>query len=357
MRAVPLLLIAAAAAYSQQTDPILTAHSNLVLVPTLVKTKQGAVQFELTATDFLLTDNGVAQQVTVDPDTDTQPLALVICVETGGAGANHIRDYEHLGAMIDALVGGLERQIAVVAFDSAPHLLQPFNPSTDVAADKLTTIERGDSGAAILDGVAFAVAQLKTQPPRYRRAILLISETVDQSSETSLGEALRLISDNNTTLYSFGFHSARAAVSREFSKLGYGHPTEPGPPHGCFSPDGADPEYDGHYSHQVLDCISQLAPPLRLATMAFLTARNGLRTNTAASLAELTGGEFYRFENEKDLRARLVAASHEMLNYYILAFRPSTSTQGPHALHVEIKGRPQLTVKFRTTYWADDPTK
>jgi VWFA-related protein len=356
-----LLFVAFTAARGQKDDPsqptvtpTVTVRSTLVLVPTLVKTKQGAVQLDLTASDFSLTDNGLPERLTLDPDTDSQPLALVVCLETGGAGAGHLEDYRHLGAFLDALIGGVEHRVALVGFDSSPHLLLPFTAETDEISLKLSSLDNGDPGAHILDGVAFAVEQLRAQPTRFRRAILLLSETVDQGSETMLGEALRLIGDTNTTLFSFGFPSTRAAVAHEFDKLGYNHPTEPGPPHGCFSRDGADAEYDGHYSRQVLDCLSQLAPPLRLATMAFLTARNGLRTNTAASLAQLTGGEFFRFGNAKDLRERLVAASHDVHNYYILSFRPTSATPGPHALHLEIRGHPQLTLRSRTQYWIDD---
>jgi hypothetical protein len=183
---------------------------------------------------------------------------------------------------------------------------------------------------------------------------VLLSETIDGGSTTTLGEALRLITGANITLYSFDFPTTSAAISREAGKFGYLHPTEPGPAKGCFSRDGADAEYNGHYGHQVLDCISQLAPPLRFATMAWLTARNGLRTNTSQSLAQLTGGEFFPFNNVKELRERLIAASHDVLNYYILSFRPAPPTPGPHALHLEIRNRPQLTLKFRSTYWLDD---
>jgi VWFA-related protein len=352
-----LFLFAAAGAPAQQSaadQATLTVRSNLVLVPALVKTRQGSVIFDLTAADFSLTDNGIAQQLTLDTDADFEPLALVICVQTGGAGARHLEDYRRLGAILDALVGGVEHRVAVVAFDSSPHLLLPFTAETEQAAGTLSNLEKGDPGAGILDGVAFAVAQLRTQPPNYRRAVVLLSETIDGGSTTALGEALRMITNTNTTLYSFGFPTTRAALAQEASKFGYNHPTEPGPAKGCFSRDGADAEYDGHYSHQVLDCISQLAPPLRFATMAFLTARNGLRTNTAASLAQLTGGEFFPFSNAKDLRERLIAATHDVLNYYILSFRPTPPTPGPHALHLEIRNRPQLVLKFRSTYWIDD---
>ncbi len=355
-----LLLLAAGHARAQQDEPApttLTVRSNLVLLPALVKTKKGDVVFDLTADDFSLTDDGVPQHLTIDPEADSEPLALVICVETGGAGAGHIEDYDHLDAILDSLIGGVERHVAVVGFDSTPHLLLPFTPETAQASLKISSLKKGNQGAAILDGVAFAVAQLRTQPARFRRAILLISETIDQGSSTSLGEALRLISDTNTTLYSFGFSTTKAALAKNrpgIDVFGNDHPNEPGPPHGCFSRDGADAEYDGHYSRQVFDCLALLAPPLRIAQMAYLTTRNGLRTNTAATLAELTGGEFFRYSNAKDLREGLLSVSHDVLQYYILSYRPTSPTPGPHALHLEIAKRPQLTLRSRTTYWIDD---
>jgi hypothetical protein len=151
-------------------------------------------------------------------------------------------------------------------------------------------------------------------------------------------------------MYTFGFSSTRAAVSHEASKL---NSSEAGPAHGCFSREGADAEYEGHYGKQVLDCISQLAPPLRLATMTFLAARNALRTNTTESIAQLTGGEFFHFHDAKDLKAGLIAFSNDVPNYYILSFRPSSLSPGLHALRLEIKDRPQLVIKSRSEYWID----
>ena len=351
-----LLVLAGVSVRAQQSDTgpsTLTVRSTLVQVPVLVKTKGGQVVFRLTADDFLLTDDGVPQALTLDQDTDSQPLALAIVVETGGAGASHLDDYRQLDAILDALIGGVEHRVAVIGFDSTPHLLTPFAPDTAGASRQLASLREGDPGGAILDGVAFAVAQLRAQPTRYRRAILLLSEMIDQGSKTTLSEALRLISDTNTTMYSFGFSSIRSAVSHEASKF---NSHESGPAHGCFSRDGADAEYEGHYGKQVLDCISQLAPPLRLATMAFLAARSALRTNTAESIAQLTGGEFFHFHDAKDLKAGLIAASNDVPNFYVLSFRPTSLTPGLHALRLEMKDRPQLVLKFRSEYWIDSDT-
>jgi VWFA-related protein len=353
-----LLCLAAVGVSAQQSDegqPTLTVRSTLVEVPVLLKAKGGEVVFGLTADDFLVTDNGVPQRLTLDQDTDSQPLALAIVVETGGAGARHLTDYRQLDSMLDALIGNVEHRVAVIGFDSVPHLLLPFTSRTADASQQLAGLNEGDQGAAILDGIALAIAQLRAQPTRYRRAILLLSETIDQGSKTTIDDALRLISDTNTAMYSFSFSSTRSAVSHEASKFGF-KSTEPGPEHGCFSRNGADSEYEGHYSRQVLDCISQLAPPLRLATMTFLTARNALRTKTAESIAQLSGGEFFHFHDAKDLKAGLIAVSNDVPNYYVLSFRPTTPTPGLHALHVETKGRPRWVLTSRREYWIEDDT-
>jgi hypothetical protein len=33
----------------------------------------------------------------LEPDTDSQPLALAVIVQTGALGASHLRDYRDLG--------------------------------------------------------------------------------------------------------------------------------------------------------------------------------------------------------------------------------------------------------------------
>src|SRR5580698_8756040 len=74
---------------SETAQPPITVRSTLVMVPVLATDKAGKVVFELTAANFVVTDNGEPQHVTLDPDTDSLPLALAIVVETGGAGAHH----------------------------------------------------------------------------------------------------------------------------------------------------------------------------------------------------------------------------------------------------------------------------
>src|SRR6185437_7264381 len=124
-----------------------------------------------------------------------------------------------LPIMVESIVGNLSRRVAVVAFDSRPTLVQDFTSNLGTMDDGIKSLAPGDEGAAIFDGLAYSVDLLRKQPPQYRRAILLISETIDHGSHTKLDDALRAIEDTNTAVYSIGFSSNKASLGKEARKL------------------------------------------------------------------------------------------------------------------------------------------
>jgi VWFA-related protein len=338
--------------------PTLTSRSNLVLVPALIKDTTGKVVFSLTADDFILTDNVIPQTVRIEEGALGQPLALVVIVETGGEGAAHLRDYRSLGPVLDAIIGGVQHNVAVISFDSTARLEQDFEANTDTAADTISKLHDGDTGAAILDALSFGIELLRTQPLAYRRAVLLLSETIDNGSQNSLDDAVRAVQDTNTTIYSLGFSTTQAAVKRQGSKLpapgGTAYSNEAYPPGGCMSRDpNADPDAHGKRAVQALDCASDLIPPLRLARMAFLLAKDGMKRNVPKSVAQLTGGEYFDFKDAKTLTRHLVTISNDVPNYYFLSFRPQSSQAGQHALELKLKNRPGYEVTSRKGYWID----
>src|ERR1700720_3981081 len=106
--------------------PSFSTHSSLVVVPALVRSKSGSLVYTLTADDFSLTDDGVLQKVTLEQDPGGEPLALVVVIEVGGAGAREFNKYSSiappLGPMLESIVGNVPHKVAVVTFDSAPTL-------------------------------------------------------------------------------------------------------------------------------------------------------------------------------------------------------------------------------------------
>jgi hypothetical protein len=178
----------------------------LVLVPALVRSRSGELIFTLSADDFVLTDDGVPQKLALDQDTGGEPLALVVAIEIGGAGTREFEKFRALAPMLESVVGNVSHKIAVVAFDSQPTVVQNFTPDANAAAAAILDLEPGcsrehhmdncaspnavhdlslgDNGAAILDSLGFSVDLLRKQPPGYRRAILLVSETLSTAAAT-----------------------------------------------------------------------------------------------------------------------------------------------------------------------------
>ena len=329
--------------------PAFRAEANLVLVPTLVRDHSGRPVFALKADDFSVTDNGVAQNIALEQDTDGQPLALVVAIETGGNGAGRLDEYSRLGILIQALVGDVEHRVAVVGFDSRSHLLQDFSSDWGVVNQGLSDLAPGDDRAAIFDAVSFSVDLLRKSPPTYRRAILLVSETLDRGSETGLAETVRSVSDTNTIIYSLAFSSTKSNFKQNGSRIL--RDDRPGPPHGCMAKDPDAP--DQNKVLQFWNCLGLLVPPLRVAQLAVLTGVESMRRNAPETIARLTGGEYYKFGNENSLEGALVAISNHVPNRYVLSFHPVSPAPGPHALEVKLNDYSKLEVTARRTYWVD----
>ncbi|HEX6496694.1 MAG TPA: VWA domain-containing protein [Acidobacteriaceae bacterium] len=338
-----------------QNGTVFHAGTTLVLVPALVRTKKGEPVFSLTANDFLLTDDDAPQTLALEQDTDSEPLALVVAVETGGAGARHLDDYRNLGSTIEALVGNVPHRVALVGFDSEPRLLEDFTPDLTATAAGLHDLESGDSGAAILDGLKFSVEQLQKQPPEYRRAILLLSETVDHGSHMALEDAVRSVSDTNTVIYSFAFSSTKAIVQAGQKK--FPPHQNPAPPGGCLAQDpNEDPSEAQGKFEKTYDCIGLFAPPLRVAKVAALLAESAMRQNAAETVAHLTGGEYYSVKDRRSLQKDMLTVSNHVPNRYVLSFRPEAPHPGLHTLKLQLKDYPNLEITARRNYWAQEPT-
>lgn len=360
---------------ANQPSPVITTNSTVVLVPALVTTRKGEPVFTLTASDFALTDDGVAQRLTLEPDNDAEPLALIVAIQTGGAGAKQLRKYGTLPLMIDNLTGQVPHRVAVVAFDSVPKIVQNFTADSDDISSAIRNLSPGDPGAAILDALGFSVDLLRQQPIQYRRAILLISETLDRplaGDHVSMEEALREIGDTNTAIYSLAFSSIK---SESLRRSGNAFVTnEPGPRHGCMAradsahpptadeadagakdtvADAAPARTPGQVANQAFDCAALLAPPLALGKMAILAGVHSLERNVPETVAEMTGGEYFAFKDTNSLERDLETISNHVPNRYMLSFQPQSPHVGLHTVKLRLNGYPELDLAARNSYWVD----
>lgn len=314
--------------YAQATppDPQHTLHTTtrLVIVPALVQNPANDVVFSLTANDFLLTDNGSPQKITLDDETNP-PLSLVVLVQTGGAAVHQLQDYRNLEPMLASLLGNPPNQVSIVNFDSKPEAASPFTSDVAQWTDAINHPDPGDSGAAIMDGLKFALDLLSHQPSTNRYAILLISQPHDVGSTTTTKEILRITGETNTAIYTLTFSPTKTTLKDSLKEN----------PHGNPPIQVGDGSYHAYFN---------LTEPMGMIFDA-------MRKNTAAELATLSGGEAARFDNQHQLDDQLSILTNHLRNRYMLSFVPTSALPGLHALHVSLFNHPDFTVSARTSYW------
>ena len=260
--------------------PSLRVTTTEVLVPTLVE-KDGAIVYGLKPSDFVLEDNGVPQKIKVQEEMDTAPVALVVAVERGGASVLEFSKLARLGPLLDVFLFDQRSQVALVGFDSAPHLITDFTHSGDEVNKQLTELRPGNGGAAILDTVNYAVTLLESQPKEYRRVLLLISEERDHGSKhTKPVQLIKRIGESDVLVLSVSFSPGLAELAGGMKGPYYGQTT---PAH---TPTPGLPE--------------QTAAGNLLAPLVMLI--NAAKKNVTKEVAEMSGGEYTTFLRRQGIR-------------------------------------------------------
>jgi VWFA-related protein len=313
------LLLALTPATAQ--EPGFTARANLVPVPTLVRDKDGNAVYGLHEKDFILDDNGVEQEVHLDEEAESQPISLVVAVQTGRRANREFGRLTGLSSMLDPVVSNPNNEAAVVFFDSKLNLAQDFTSNGDLVEADLKSISSGDDGAAILDAVAYSARLLARRPEGRQRVLLLIGETRDHGSMfAKLDDVVRLVGETNTSVYALPFSPYK---SQQLDVLRGANRDE-------WTPG--------------MDILEKLA-----------VARQAIRKNTPKALASMTGGEYELFTTRKGFETDMNSFDNHLHSRYLLSFEPKNPQPGLHQIRVRLRtpGDSQ-TVLCRSSYWVGE---
>jgi VWFA-related protein len=298
--------------------PNLRVTTTEVLVPTLVETKSGGILYGLKPDDFVLEDNGVPQKIRVQPELDTAPVALVVAVEEGGASVLEFDKLAKMGPLLDLFLSDPRSEVALVGFDSVPHLIQDYTHAGGQVNAELQQLQPGDGGAAILDTVNYAVTLLETQPKEYRRVLLLISEERDHGSKhTKPVDLIKKIGESDVLVLSVSYSPAAAQFANDMNRTNY----------------------------EETSAADLLAP--------LLMALKSIRKNVAKEIAEESGGEYATFFTDKRFEARVMTAARDARNRYLITFSPSDPAPGLHTIRVRTAQDYGARIVARADYWRD----
>jgi VWFA-related protein len=309
-------------------NPVTTlqVQSQLVFVPTTVELGKDNIVYNLKASQFVIEDNGVPQQVRLDDTEEAQPLSLVVAVQCSRSAIEEFNALNGLPVMIDALLGGAPAEVAVIQFGTGEQLLAGFTHNKyarDLALSRITPCN--SDGDNIFDAVDYANTLLVAHHATGRRAILLISETRDHGSETKSETVIHELGRSNTIV---------DAMS--------------------FSPERDEMVDDLHYGGG--------AGPLAL----LLAAVQAARKNAPKEFANLSGGEYINFRTQKTFDRGMGTLANHVHNFYMLSFVPRfppdaegsrAAAPGLHRITVKIPDFPKAIIRHRESYWAEDPSK
>jgi VWFA-related protein len=337
------VLVCAASLLAQ--DARFDVRSRLVLAPVAVADAFGRPISGLEAADFVVLDNGRPQKIVVDTiDTGVPRIALVVAVQGSGIAEGALAKARKLGSMIQPIVTGDRGCAGLLEFDERVNWLQECTGDSGALRKSFLALKVGEyKTARMLDAVSSAIEHLRKEQ-NARRVLLLISESRDRGSESTIEQVLAEAQASDVTIYAATFSvfatslAAKVPVHVTVSKSPNDTPAQQemhtlnGAPPNKFNPKNPPPE-------QRVDLKSGIDE---------LARKFG--ANTTDVLAGGTGGTLFPFTKAKALEEAILKLGNELHSHYVISFAPDPPDEGYHALEFKVTRKGAFQVRARPGY-------
>jgi Ca-activated chloride channel family protein len=199
--AVALVAIAAWPAGAQkratQEVPAFRADSTLVLVPVTVVDRRGSIVSGLASDAFMLTEDGVRQQIRSFSEEDA-PVSMGIVLDLSGSMKGVLgAAKESLRALMKDANPADEAFLNAVS--TSPRAYSGFTDHFDELLHKVAFEDAGGN-TALIDTIYGSLDQLRSGVHN-RRALLVISDGMDNHSRYSREELLRRAVESDAQIY------------------------------------------------------------------------------------------------------------------------------------------------------------
>jgi VWFA-related protein len=213
LSAVAALLLAIAPTQQRPQEPGFSFRSNVDLINVTVTVTDSSGRFVsgLKQDDFEVYEDGVLQQ-TSHFDAERVPVSLGLAIDTSGSMIGDKWDAAQaaVGRFLNDLLGSQD-EVFLYRFDNRPELVQPWTSDRRGAGRKLDGVQpRG--GTAMYDAVASAIP-LAQRGTRRKKALVVISDGNDTSSQMRVTELTRLIQESEVLVYAIGIDASGSAPS------------------------------------------------------------------------------------------------------------------------------------------------
>jgi len=324
-------------------DPKYSTSVNVVSVLATVRDKQGKIVHDLAQDEFTIQEDGRPQSIRYFSQQSDLPLTLGLLLDTSGS-QTRVLDRERNASyeFFEHILREDKDKAFLIHFDREVELLQDLTSSRKDLESALKDVERpqlnrrsssgggppqgrgqgrGVGGTAMYDAIFLAGDEL-LKKQQGRKAVVLLSDGVDNGSKTSISGAIESAQRADMLVYSIRF-----ADDSNRSPVGFG-----GPGMGRGGRRGGMGGGGGY-------------PPPQAGGRNTVDGKKILQR-----ISDETGGSYFEVTSKMTIDKIYDQIEEELRNQYSLGYTPEQSSGGYHKIAVTVK-RKNLTVRARDGYY------
>ena len=303
--------------YSQETSKkgssgvdesnVVRFSASMITVPAVVMDRNGRYVGNLRKEDFRVYEDGVEQNLSYFASVE-KPFTVALMLDVSGSTQlqlSQIRDAAN--TFVSRL--RLNDRMMAITFDGQIHVLTEPADVGAIRRSKLH-IPAVTDGTVLYDAVDFALKRMAQIPGR--KAIVLMTDGVDQNSSATFKSTLSDIAEQDILVYTVQYNTLPQLPQR----------------------------------------LSQIkSEKARRKIQERLMKGYAVSEPYLRTLAEKTGGRFYRADDLRDIGPAFEAITAELGVQYSLGYRPKENSvaNSQHAIKVRVR-YPNLVVRARDSY-------
>jgi Ca-activated chloride channel family protein len=307
----------------------------LINVTVTVTDQTGRFVPDLRREDFVLYEDGKPQVIS-QFDAERVPVSLGIALDTSGSmsGEKISAARAALNRFLFELLGAQD-EVFLYRFDSRPDLVQPWTLDRQSVSRALGAVQpRG--GTALYDTIADSVP-LAQAGSRRKKALVVISDGNDTSSQTELPELRQLIRETEVLVYAVGIDASGITPSRG----------------GASVPPPDTPAVPSPFPGRRSRAATGQQPPTRPVRPATTTATDRVNVAALREITDDSGGRTEVIYSSRDLDPATAGIADELSKQYFLGYVSSLPKDGRwHTIEVQVRRGP-YTVRARKGFVAN----
>jgi Ca-activated chloride channel homolog len=282
---------------TQRRGGEIRVETNLVEILASVIGPHGEPVPGLTQDQFELSEDGVPQKIIRFEAQTDRPLDLVLMVDSSASEFEDLKFEDEAAAHFISQVVRPTDRLAVFEFDEDVTELADFSSDVPKLQAAVRRIVPG-SGTSIYDALALASNELKRRPSERRRAIVLVTDAGETTSEESFDDARRAAISSGALLY-----------------------------------------------------------PVIVRVVKSENGRNTAGEHALITIQDDTGGAMFFLDELKQLNSVFDRINRELRTQYLLGYYPDPVPLAGSYRHVQVKVKSGDLVHYRKGYFAAGPPR